>query len=213
MLPWCRLAARFFEYRVYLHVKLILMSFMLILASGSPRRKELLASLEVTFQVITSDVEENNDLSDPCELVETNAQLKAGHVANLHSDDWVLGSDTTVALGNEILNKPVDLVDARSMLKRMSRRTHTVYTAVCLLHKKTNIAELFTVKSRVSFKSLDDDLITKYFRLVNPLDKAGAYGIQEGKEMIIESWEGSFSNIMGLPLDELKILLEKHSLL
>jgi septum formation protein len=189
------------------------MGIMLILASSSPRRKELLESLGVPFRVITSDVEENNDLSDPRELVEANASLKAGHVANLHTDNWVLGSDTTVALGNEILNKPVDLLDARSMLKRMSGRTHTVYTAVCLLHKKTSIAELFTVKSRVSFNNLDDDLITEYFELVNPLDKAGAYGIQEGKELIIEGWEGSFSNIMGLPVDELKVLLEKYSLL
>jgi septum formation protein len=189
------------------------MSLMLILASGSPRRKELLASLGVTFQVITSDVEENNDLADPRKLVEINAKLKADHVAELHHDSWVLGSDTTVALGNEILNKPVDLTDARSMLKRMSSRTHTVYTAVCLLRKKTGIAELFTVTSQVSFKPLDDDLITKYFERVNPLDKAGAYGIQEGKEMIIERWEGSFSNIMGLPVDELKELLDKYSLL
>lgn len=186
---------------------------MLILASGSPRRKQLLGTLGIRFEVVSADVDEKNDLAQPQELVEVNAKLKAGHVTKEYPDDWVLGSDTTVALGDEILNKPVDMVDARSMLNRMSGRTHTVYTAVCLLNRNQGVEELFTVKSHVSFKPFDDALITQYFELVNPLDKAGAYGIQEGKELIIEGWNGSFSNIMGLPIDEVAALLKKHALL
>ena len=117
------------------------------------------------------------------------------------------------SLGDEILNKPVDLEDARAMLTRMSGRTHTVYTAVCLINQEKEVDELITVTSRVTFKSFDDALITRYFGLVDPLDKAGAYGIQEGKELIIEGWEGSFSNIMGLPVDEVRALLENQGLL
>jgi septum formation protein len=186
---------------------------MLILASGSPRRKHLLETLGANFLVVSAQVEEMNDLVDPKRLVETNATLKTSWVAGLHPSDWALGSDTTVALGNEILNKPTDLDDARSMLKRMSGKTHTVYTAVCLMHSASKVEELFVVTSDVSFKAFDDDLITEYFKRVNPLDKAGAYGIQEGKELIIDRWRGSFSNIMGLPVDEVRELLKKHKLL
>lgn len=183
---------------------------MLILASGSPRRRQLLDSMAIEFRVVLPEVAERKDLPDPQTLVETNARLKTHWVAQRNPSDWVLGSDTTVALGNEILNKPVDLVEARSMLKRMSGRTHTVYTAVCLMHLTSLKEELVTVRSQVTFQSLNDDLITRYFEMVNPLDKAGAYGIQEGKELIIESWEGSFSNIMGLPVDEVGALLKQH---
>ena len=186
---------------------------MLILASGSPRRKHLLETMGATFEIVSADVEELHDLSNPQELVEINAKLKAGWVAEKRPGDWVLGSDTTVALGDEILNKPVDMEDARSMLRRMSGNTHTVYTAVCLIKRDEAIEELFTVTSDVTFKPFDDALITEYFKVVNPLDKAGAYGIQEGKELIIEGWKGSFSNIMGLPVDEVKTLLEGHGLL
>jgi len=186
---------------------------MLILASGSPPRKHLLESICASFQIVSADVEEMNDLPQPKELVETNARLKTDWVATQHSSEWVLGSDTTVALGDEILNKPADLEDARGMLRRMSGNTHTVYTAVCLMKKDLGLEELFTVTSEVNFKPFDDEVITEYFKVVNPLDKAGAYGIQEGKEMIIEGWKGSFSNIMGLPVDEVRALLEKHGLL
>ena len=186
---------------------------MLILASGSPRRKHLLETLGAEFEVVSAQVDEMNDLVDPKLLVETNAKLKTSWVADLYPCDWALGSDTTVALENEILNKPSDLDDARSMLKRMSGKTHTVYTAVCLMRSASKVEELFVVTSDVSFKPFDDELITEYFKRVNPLDKAGAYGIQEGKELIIDSWEGSFSNIMGLPVDEVRELLKKHDLL
>lgn len=186
---------------------------MLILASGSPRRKQLLDSIGISFRILVAQVDEVNDISDPRELVETNAQLKAIWAARKNPDSWVLGSDTTVALGDEILNKPTDLSDARNMLKRMSGHTHCVYTAVYICYHASGVHELFTVISKVTFKAFDDDLITDYFKIVNPLDKAGGYGIQEGKELIIDRWEGSYSNIMGLPVDEVRHALEKHSIL
>ena len=186
---------------------------MLILASGSPRRKHLLQTIGVSFKIVSADVEELNDLPNPKELVEVNARLKTEWVAKQYPSDWVLGSDTTVALRDEVLNKPVDMEDARSMLRRMSGNTHTVYTSVCLMKQDAQHEELFTVTSQVTFKPFDDELITEYFKVVDPLDKAGAYGIQEGKELIIEGWKGSFSNIMGLPVDEVKELLERHALL
>lgn len=185
---------------------------MLILASASPRRKHLLESLGIPFEVCPAGVEELDDHLDPRELVETNARLKTGHVAESRPEDWVLGADTTVALGAEILNKPAGLDEARAMLRRMSGRTHRVYTAVCLMNRQAEVDHLFCVTSDVTFKPFDDDCITRYFALVNPLDKAGAYGIQEGRELIIEGWEGSFSNIMGLPMDDVGRLLQKHGL-
>lgn len=183
---------------------------MLILASGSPRRKQLLEEVGVSFVIKTANVDEKNDIEHPQELVEYNALLKASYVAKDNPESWVLGSDTTVALGDEILNKPVDLVDAKGMLLRMGGRTHKVYTAVSLINLKKKIEVVITVVSGVTFKPLNGDLIDEYFKVVNPLDKAGAYGIQEGKELIIEQFEGSFSSIMGLPVDETLELLGEY---
>ncbi len=186
---------------------------MLILASGSPRRKRLLESMGIPFEVIPARVEEMNHLPGPRELVETNARIKSGWVAERYPGDWILGSDTTVSLGREILGKPRDLAQAREMLKRLADRTHTVYTAVSLMNLERKKDELLTVTSRVTFKPLDDAIISEYFNVVNPLDKAGSYGIQEGRHLVIDHWEGSFSNIMGLPLEEAGDLLKRHELL
>ena len=186
---------------------------MLILASGSPRRKRLLESIGIPFKIIPAQVEEMDQISDPRELVETNACIKSGWVAERNPVDWVLGSDTTVSLGREVLGKPRDLNQAREMLKRLADRTHTVFTAVSLLNLEKRVEDLLTVTSRVTFKPLDDATISEYFELVNPLDKAGSYGIQEGRELVVDHWEGSFSNIMGLPLREVRALLHRHQFL
>jgi len=186
---------------------------MLILASGSPRRKFLLEEASVAFEIIPAEVEEENHHGEPAHLVKTNAQLKAGWVADRYPDRWVLGSDTTVALGSEILNKPVDMDEALRMLLKLGGRAHEVYTAVCLINRNQCVEECIVVNSRVVFKALDEEVIHCYFKVVNPLDKAGAYGIQEGKEMIIDHFEGSFSNIMGLPIEETLELLKRYSLI
>lgn len=186
------------------------------LASVSPRRQELLDQLGIPFKVIPAQVEEASDLdasiSSPEAFVRHNALLKASWVAERHPEELILAADTTVCLGNQVLNKPKDMADAKSMLKMLSSCTHIVKTAFCLIAKEYSIEHTECVKSSVTFKALDDALIDRYFKLVNPLDKAGAYGIQDRRELIIDHYEGSFSNIMGLPLEALENCLKKHHL-
>ncbi|MCH6258860.1 Maf family protein [Puniceicoccaceae bacterium K14] len=194
--------------------RVFMAKYSFILASGSPRRKDLLNRLGASFKIIPADVEEiGNEDADPEWMVRENAEMKARWVADKHPEEYVLGSDTTVHLDGRILNKPVDMNEARSMLQRMSGRTHFVYTAFSIQHVKSGLLETEGVRSEVTFKSFDDATIDSYFLIVNPLDKAGAYGIQEGMDLIIDSFKGSHSNIMGLPLDETKAALERHKLL
>ncbi len=175
-----------------------------ILASASPRRRQLLAELGIVFDILTADVDEWEATdADPEALVTHNARLKAEKISSARPHSRVIGSDTTVALEGHVLNKPVNLEEARSMLARLSGRTHEVFTAVCILQKKPAYTVSFVERSRVTFNDLDEDLIERYIQLVNPLDKAGAYGIQEHRELIIAGWEGSLSNVMGLPIERL----------
>jgi septum formation protein len=186
----------------------------LILASASPRRKQLLGELGLTFDVIVAQVTEHEDPdTDPKHMVTHNAALKADWVATRHPDAWVLGADTTVFIDNTAINKPADLAEARTMLKRLAGRTHVVFTGVAVRHVGRGVRIDEGVTSEVAFKAFDDAVIDEYFRVVNPLDKAGAYGIQEGRELIIEGWRGSFSNIMGLPMEATKQILSGCGLL
>ena len=186
----------------------------LILASASPRRKELLAQLGLPFSVIVADVTEHEEeTADPRTLVAHNAALKADWVAARNQQAWVLGADTTVFLDNVVLNKPRDLGEARAMLKRLAGRTHTVFTGVALRNVGRGVRMDEGVTSEVTFKGFDDAVIDAYFGIVNPLDKAGAYGIQEGRELIIAGWKGSFTNIMGLPMELTKQILTRVGLL
>ena len=186
----------------------------LILASASPRRRELLGKLGLPFDVIVADVTEHEEeTTDPRVMVAHNAALKADWVAERRPDAWVLGADTTVFLDSLVLNKPRDLADARAMLKRLAGRTHTVFTGVALRQRDRGVTIDEGVSSEVTFKSFDDRVIDAYFQVVNPLDKAGAYGIQEGRELIIERWDGSFTNIMGLPMEATKQILTRVGLL
>jgi septum formation protein len=185
----------------------------LILASASPRRRELLAQLGVTFDVVVADVTEHEDpTTEPRTMVAHNAALKADWVACRHPDAFVLGADTTVFIDQTVLNKPRDLAEARVMLKKLSGRTHTVFTGVALRRQRESVKVDEGVASQVTFRTLDDTVIDAYFKVVNPLDKAGAYGIQEGREMIIAGWEGSFTNIMGLPMEATKQILTSWGL-
>ena len=186
----------------------------LILASGSPRRRELLGSLGVRFEVIIAGVEEDNDsTSDPESLVRHNARSKAGWVADRYPQRYVLGADTTVFLDGQILNKPRDLDESRSMLARLSGRTHHVYTGLAFFHRDLGREEIEVVASEVTFLELDSEVIEAYLGAVNTLDKAGGYAIQECGEKIVAGHSGSLSNIIGLPLDETKAILTRHSLL
>lgn len=177
----------------------------LILASASPRRRELLEQIGLRFEVCPANVAEDNDpVHGPAEMVAANAASKAAALSPLHPHALVLGSDTTVALEGEVLNKPADLEEAYGMLRRLSGRTHTVHTAMALHWKAENFSEVSVESSEVRFKAFGDAVIDRYFEQVNPLDKAGAYGIQQAREMIIESVEGSVENVMGLPVQALE---------
>lgn len=186
----------------------------LILASASPRRKELLAQLGVAFDVMVADVTEHEDeTTDPRVMVTHNAALKAEWVAARRPEALVLGADTTVFLDGVVLNKPRDLADARAMLKRLAGRTHAVFTGVALRCARDALRIDDGATSEVTFRAFDDTVIDAYFQVVNPLDKAGAYGIQEGRELIIAGWKGSFTNIMGLPMEVTKHILTRAGLL
>lgn len=186
----------------------------LILASASPRRRQLLTELALPFDVAVADVTEHEDpATDPRVMVTHNAALKAEWVATRRPDAFVLGADTTVFIDGTVLNKPADLAEARVMLRRLAGRTHTVFTGVALRRVATGLRVDEGVSSEVTFKPFDDAVIDAYFKIVNPLDKAGAYGIQEGRELIIDGWRGSFTNIMGLPMEATKQILTRCGLL
>lgn len=186
----------------------------LILASASPRRRELLAELGARFEVVVAKVTEHEDPSlDPRVMVARNSALKADAVAALHPRAWVLGADTTVFVDGHALNKPADLDAARAMLRRLSGSTHTVFTGVALRHAGRGVREDFGVASEVEFRSLADADIEAYLQRVHVLDKAGAYAIQDHGEMLVAARRGSLSNIIGLPQDEVRELLTRHGIL
>ena len=183
------------------------------LASASPRRAELMRRMGLRFEIRPTNVEEDDSgSSGPEEMVIENAKLKASTLSDLEPDALVLGSDTTVALGEQVLSKPTDMEDARCMLQKLSGRTHTVFTAVALYWKLGSLAHVFVDCSQVRFQELDDARINQYLQLVDPMDKAGAYGIQVGRELIVESVEGSIENVMGLPIQRLALTMEELGL-
>ncbi len=174
----------------------------LILASASPRRTELLSAAGLPHRVVVAQVTEHEDAStDPREMVLHNAQLKARAVAKDFPGAIVLGADTTVALGDRALNKPANLEESRTMLRALSGQTHTVHTGICLICHDLGLDESHDITAWVRFRELSDADITKYQGFVNTLDKAGAYGIQEGREIIIDDYQRPISTIMGLPVE------------
>ena len=176
-----------------------------LLASASPRRTELLRAAGIPHSVQVAAVTEHEDpRTDPREMVLHNARIKAAAVSRSHPEALVLGADTTVALGDRALNKPADLAESRAMLRSLSGREHTVHTGVCLLCPALGVDEAHDITAWVRFRSLSEDDITRYQALVNTLDKAGAYGIQQGKEIIIDDYQRPISTIMGLPVEFVK---------
>ena len=182
----------------------------LILASQSPRRKELLSQLLPAFEIKPSDAEESSDASLGIEpLAELNAALKADWIANQEPDAVVLGSDTIVTIDDLALGKPKTREEAESMLIRLQARRHRVVTGVCLVHRESNAREQFSISTSVEFKSLDRAAIQHYLNLINPFDKAGGYAIQEYGDFIIKGIQGSYNNVVGLPTEALASRLEK----
>jgi len=171
----------------------------LILASASPRRKELLASAGLTFEVRVADVEEKVwPKESPGNYVQRNAALKAK--ACMQADELCLGADTVVVLDEQILEKPVSHSQAEEMLRSLSGRKHEVITGVCLCDQEQS--ETWLTVTEVEFKELSESEIEKYVATGEPMDKAGAYGIQSGAAFMVKNISGSYSNVVGLPLAE-----------
>jgi len=180
----------------------------LILASTSPRRHELLASLGVAFTIIPSPAEEDTHSSlGLAKLVEHNARIKAHAVALSNPGALVIGADTMVGIDDAALGKPADRKQAADMLRRLSGREHSVITGVSFQRLRPDgtmeTDRTFHVTTRVWFRTLTDADIAEYHAIINPMDKAGAYAFQEEGARIIDRIEGSASNVIGLPLEEL----------
>lgn len=185
----------------------------LILASASPRRRELLAELGFPFEVIPAEVTEYEAAdADPREMVRHNAALKADWIAARHPDATVIGADTTVFVDRTVLNKPRDPAEARTMLRLLSGRSHTVFTGIAIRRLRDGLKLDRGVASEVQFKQLDEATIELYLSRVHTLDKAGGYAIQEETGLIVEKFSGSLTNIVGLPLDEMKQILTQAGL-
>jgi septum formation protein len=176
----------------------------LILASASPRRAELLRQGKLDFEIMPGKaVEIFDDQLSPRELCQLNAHRKARAVAKKFPDALVLGADTLVFLEREIFGKPDDLDEAQRMLEKLQGRTHQVVTGVCLMHLRAHRERIFAASTDVTFHPLDAGQIREYLSKINPLDKAGAYAIQEHGDKIIAEISGSYSNVVGLPMERL----------
>jgi len=174
----------------------------LILASASPRRAELLRQLNLEFQIMASDAAELfDDQLSPWEVCQLNAHRKARVIAKKHPDALVLGADTLVFLGEETMGKPADVTEAKRMLTRLQGRTHQVVTGISLIHLRAARERTFAASTDVTFRPLTTSQIHDYLSKVNPLDKAGAYAIQEHGDLIVSEISGSYSNVVGLPVE------------
>ncbi|GIV59708.1 MAG: Maf-like protein [Rhodothermaceae bacterium] len=178
---------------------------LLVLASSSPRRRRLLEQLGLRFVVRPSDTEEVvPEGVSPETVVQALAREKAEAVAPAYPDALTLGADTIVVLDGEVLGKPADAAEAHAMLRRLSGNTHTVYTGIALVHPASNRNVTAFEATRVTFAPLTDDEIAAYVATGSPLDKAGAYGIQDDHgALFIPRIEGDFFTVMGLPLHRL----------
>ena len=181
-------------------------AFRLILASGSPRRRELLSGMGYTFEIQVPDVDENVS-GKACDIVAALSKRKALAVADKNDDGIIIASDTLVSLNGEVLGKPVDEADAFRMLRTLSGNTHEVFTGVTIVDAKSGKIETRSVRTGVCFRELSDDEIKAYIASSEPMDKAGAYGIQGGAGKFVKKLEGSYENVIGFPVDEVQDML------
>jgi septum formation protein len=185
----------------------------LVLASSSPRRAALLSEAGFEFETAASSVEEK---SDPAltlhELTLWNAIRKGMSVARRNPDSVVLAADTLVALDDQVIGKPADLAEAARMLQRLSGRTHEVCSAVLIYHQASGRSALFRDVSRVRFRRLNNVMIENYLAKIKPLDKAGAYAAQGSGADIIANIQGSFTNVVGLPMEKTIAALAKFGI-
>lgn len=179
-----------------------------ILASGSPRRKELLRFVIPEFEIITADIEETcpNEVKAK-QRPEYLALKKAKAVAENYKDATVIGADTAVFLGENMLGKPKSVADAKNMLKSLSGETHSVITGCAIVNGAKE--KSFSVETKVKFLELHDNEIDDYIKTNEPFDKAGGYGIQGFGALLIESITGDYFNVVGLPVSKLNIYLKE----
>jgi septum formation protein len=185
----------------------------LLLASKSPRRRELLSAAGFEFDTAAPQVDERNDINLSLrEITALNAVRKGLAVARLYTQKIVLSADTLVALDHKIIGKPHDRDHAADILRRLSGRVHEVCSSVFILHLARARSTMFYEISRVRFRRLDDRAIGEYFMKVNPLDKAGAYAAQGHGAEIISRIEGSYTNVVGLPMEKTIAALAKFGI-
>ena len=176
----------------------------IILASASPRRKELIKKIFDKVEYMPQNVDEDIEEDNPVELVKKLAEKKLNGIDKTYSDALIISADTIVVFNNKVYGKPKDKQDAVRILEELNNNTHIVYTGVCIAYK--GVKTIFYEESFVTFKNMTRETIEKYIEDKNPLDKAGAYGIQD--EDVVLSYKGSYTNIVGLPIEKLELELK-----
>ena len=183
----------------------------LILASGSPRRRELLAGMGYRFEILVPDVDEH--VSGPArDVVAILSRRKAEAVAAQVQDGVIIASDTLVSLNGAVLGKPEDEADAHRMLRTLSGNTHEVFTGVTIIDPASGRMETRAVRTGVRFRELSDAEIEAYIATGEPMDKAGAYGIQGGAGAFVEGLDGSYENVIGFPVEDIRGMLKHFGL-
>jgi MAF protein len=196
------------------------MTPLIILASSSERRISLLKKTGINFTAVNHNLEkeplfEESGKNMPLALedfVRNLALMKAESLQDEYPENWIIGSDTLIFKEGAVYGKPENMESAFKMLKELSGKTHEVYTGICLINKSKNIYITDCDKTRVKIKPLNDKEIERYLSEYPPFDKAGSYGIQD-EHGIVESYEGSFENVLGLPVQKLLPLLKKYNLI
>lgn len=187
------------------------MSHSLILGSASPRRKKIMAELGYSFEIVVPCIEEISAPDDPEHTVRDNALRKHRWCRQRHPESVILTADTIVVFEGRIIEKPLDIEQAKGFLRMFSGKTQHVLTAVAVSGPRGEPA-VEVVESTVHFKHLPDEMIEEYFTRVNPLDKAGGYDVDQYGDLVIESYEGPYSNIMGLPGETAEKMLSTFQL-
>jgi septum formation protein len=186
----------------------------IVLASGSPRRQQMLREVGITFTIAVSDINEDIEAGEsPQAMVERLAVGKARAIAKLHKSRWVIGADTTVFVQNEILAKPVDRQDATRMLKLLAGSTHQVWSSFALVNWEKREEYYESLRTDVTFTPMTEREISNYIDNGEPMDKAGAYAFQGIGAMFIKKIEGSHTNVIGLPLPEVIAALKSKGVL
>lgn len=174
----------------------------MILASKSPRRKEILEDFGFDIKIITEEVEEASNEENPILWAQEIALKKGKIIADKHKEQWVVSADTVVIYENEFLGKPKNDKEAKAVLERLSGNSHQVITAVALINKSKNLEIVFSDLTKVYFKKLKTEEIDWYVASKEPMDKAGSYGIQGKGAVFVEKIEGDFFNVMGFPISK-----------